>query len=314
MTRMRRLSWSLVATTAAVVLLVTPQAQADHLPGVGHDNNVPAGFGTGLLCNVADTCLLSYNSNNSYAAVGVVGKHTSFTGGGGPAPYSAGVLGETNSQGSSAVGVFGRVAVGGQPGVDSAGVRGENSGIYATAAGVAGYNSGAGYGVRAFSELGTAVRAETNGSSNSASGVYASSYAASTTGVSAYSTYGTGLKTESLFGTALQVNGKATVTGPATFQSPATFQRQATFQNGVAVNGKSTWSRSGVLTLASPADSVTKSGVSLGTGSYVLATMQTDTPGVFVTSAVPNPAASTITINFNATAPAGTKVAWFVVN
>jgi hypothetical protein len=48
--------------------------------------------------------------------------------------------------------------------------------------------------------------------------------------------------------------------------------------------------------------------------SYVLATLQTNTVGLFIQGAVPNPAGSSITIYFSKTAPIGTRVAWFVVN
>jgi hypothetical protein len=83
---------------------------------------------------------------------------------------------------------------------------------------------------------------------------------------------------------------------------------------GLRVGGKAGFSRSGVLTLGGSAASITKSGVPLTSASYVLATLQTNTTGLFIQGAVPNPAGSSITIYFSKTAPAGTKVAWFVVN
>jgi hypothetical protein len=53
--------------------------------------------------------------------------------------------------------------------------------------------------------------------------------------------------------------------------------------------------------------------------SLVLALLQTATPGVFVTSAVPHASTSTVTIHLNKapgtrTHRATAKVAWFVVN
>jgi len=53
--------------------------------------------------------------------------------------------------------------------------------------------------------------------------------------------------------------------------------------------------------------------------SLVLDLLQTATPGVFVTSAVPRASASTVTIHLNKapgtrTHPATAKVAWFVMN
>jgi hypothetical protein len=62
------------------------------------------------------------------------------------------------------------------------------------------------------------------------------------------------------------------------------------------------------------ASSITKTGVPLTGASAVLATLQTNTSGLYIQGAVPNPAASTITIYFSKTAPIGTRVAWFVVN
>jgi hypothetical protein len=57
-----------------------------------------------------------------------------------------------------------------------------------------------------------------------------------------------------------------------------------------------------------------KNGVPLTSASYVLASLQSKTAGLFIQGAVPNPGASSITIYFSKTAPAGTRVAWFVVN
>jgi len=251
---------------------------------------------------VADGCLISENGNNAYNATGVIGRHTSFNGGGGPAPFSAGVFGETNSQASSAAGVYGRVANGGQPGVQSAGVRGDNSGIYGSAAGVLGWNYGSGLGISGYSEYGSGVLGYSNSTGNGSFGVAGTSNAANTIGVSGSSDNGIGVQASAGSGTALQVNGRARFTG------------QPTFQNGIAVTGRANFSRSGVLTAPGGTTSVVKSGISVSSTAYVLATIQTNTPGVNVRAAVPNPAASTITIYFDATAPAGTKVAWFVVN
>jgi hypothetical protein len=96
-------------------------------------------------------------------------------------------------------------------------------------------------------------------------------------------------------GTAFKADGKSTFSGQATFQGKATFARSAVLDAG----GKS---------------KLVKTGVSLSSTSYVLATLQTNAPGVYVRAAVPDPAAGTITIYLNANAPAGAKVAWFVVN
>lgn len=91
-------------------------------------------------------------------------------------------------------------------------------------------------------------------------------------------------------GTALKVSGKSSFTGATSF------------------------SRSGVLTAPGGTNHVQKTGIALTSSSYVLATLQTNTPGVWVRAAVPDTASNTITVYFNTNAPAGAKVAWFVVN
>jgi hypothetical protein len=303
---------SLVATAAALAVLAIPQAQANHIEtaggGLGHDNTIPSGFGTSTTCvATGDGCLIVVNQlsgSGSSSGVGLRGVHSAFNGGN-SAPFAAGVFGDNNSQDASAVGVYGRVASGGQPGSGSAGVRGDNGGVgqsNADTAGVYGYNNSVGYGVRGLSEYGDGLYAKTNSTISGTSGVYGVGNAPNTTGVAGSSDSGTGVQASSSSGTALQVNGRSRFTG------------QATFQNGVAVTGKATFSRSGLLTAPGGTSSLVKTGISLSASSYVLATMQTNTPGVSVQSAVPNPAASTITIHLNTTAPAGTKVAWFVVN
>jgi len=115
-------------------------------------------------------------------------------------------------------------------------------------------------------------------------------------------------------GYALKSDGRSLFAGPATFNQTVTVGGQTTLKNGVAVSGKASFSRGGVITLSSGAALTTKTGITLTASSYVLATLQTDTPGLSIRSAVPSTGASTITIHFNQTAPAGTKVAWFVVN
>jgi hypothetical protein len=85
--------------------------------------------------------------------------------------------------------------------------------------------------------------------------------------------------------------------------------------NGAAltVQGIASFTRSGVKTLSAAASSVTvQVPGGLTAASHVLATLQTHTGTVAVQAAVPNASNGTVIIYFNAIAPIGTKVAWFV--
>jgi hypothetical protein len=85
--------------------------------------------------------------------------------------------------------------------------------------------------------------------------------------------------------------------------------------NGAAlsVQGVASFARSGAVTLAGRASSVTVAVPGgLTVASHVLATMQTNTGAIGVRAAVPNPATGKVTIYLTATAPKGTKIAWFV--
>jgi len=80
------------------------------------------------------------------------------------------------------------------------------------------------------------------------------------------------------------------------------------------VEGRTAFSRSGVLTVAKGRSSATKTGLApLTAKSYVLATLQQYRSGLSIAAAVPNVAAGSITIYLNKAAPSATKVAWFVL-
>lgn len=115
------------------------------------------------------------------------------------------------------------------------------------------------------------------------------------TGVLGRSDSNTGVKGESNTGTAVA----AVANGPG---------------DALAVVGRATFSRSGVLAI--PAGSA--SGVvmvdGLVPGSLALAMLQTSTADCFVRAAVPEPAVGRITVELNVAAPADLKVGWFVVN
>ncbi len=84
---------------------------------------------------------------------------------------------------------------------------------------------------------------------------------------------------------------------------------------GLDVVGPAQFLLSGLASIAAGAKSVTVTGVSLRSGSLVLATVQNNA-GASVENAIPNVAHSKITINLNKAVPAGktASVAWFVVN
>ncbi len=83
------------------------------------------------------------------------------------------------------------------------------------------------------------------------------------------------------------------------------------------VNGRAVFERSGTVAITGPASSATVTPpAGLTSAALVLALLQNAVPGVWVASAVPDPAAGTVTLNLNV-APAGGQtahVAWFVVN
>jgi len=86
------------------------------------------------------------------------------------------------------------------------------------------------------------------------------------------------------------------------------------------VAGPAVFSRSGEVTIMFPAAAATIAVAGgLSAHALVLALLQSATPGVFVVSAVPNPATGTVTISLNKTPgtpvnPQTAMVAWFVVN
>ena len=84
----------------------------------------------------------------------------------------------------------------------------------------------------------------------------------------------------------------------------------------LSVRGTGRFSRSGIVTIASPATSATITVPGgLSHSSVVLALLQNNLSGVYVASAVPNVTAGTA-INLNQAAPVGGRavVGWFVVH
>ena len=83
----------------------------------------------------------------------------------------------------------------------------------------------------------------------------------------------------------------------------------------LVVLGRNSFSRSGVATVTAGHSSVNVDGIlGLGATSMVLATIQTNRPGVFIQAAVPIAASNRITIYLNRTVLLATKVAYFILN
>jgi hypothetical protein len=81
----------------------------------------------------------------------------------------------------------------------------------------------------------------------------------------------------------------------------------------LAVAGKATFSRSGVLTIPKNAQYAKVTDVALTTASFVIATLVQYRSGVWVSAAVPNVAADSITIYLNKKATLATKVGWIAL-
>jgi hypothetical protein len=81
----------------------------------------------------------------------------------------------------------------------------------------------------------------------------------------------------------------------------------------LAVNGRASFSLSGVVSIKSGKSSITVL-APLTASSFVLATLQTFKSGFWVAAAVPDLAHGTFTIYLNKAATAKLKVAWFIVN
>jgi hypothetical protein len=85
----------------------------------------------------------------------------------------------------------------------------------------------------------------------------------------------------------------------------------------LAVSGTATFNRAGLITITAPAASVAADVPGpLTAGSLVLALLHTVAPGIWVTAAVPDPAAGQVKIYLNTAPsnPATVQVAWFVIN
>jgi hypothetical protein len=190
-------------------------------------------------------------------------------------------------------GVFGR-----SPNPNASGVYGESTGGGfgvagrtggANRPGVLGDNTGPGTGVQGRSNGGEGVfgAGATNGvhgetSNPGASGVYGENKSTGF-GVAGRANSGTGVLADSSGGTALQVNGKAS------------------------------FSRSGMVSVAPGATSASVAGVSLTAASLVFATLQTNV-GVHIQGVVSNPSGNSFEVFLSSAALVPVPVAWLVLN
>lgn len=81
----------------------------------------------------------------------------------------------------------------------------------------------------------------------------------------------------------------------------------------LAVSGKATFSRSGVITIPKNAQNAKVPDVALTSSSFIIATLNQYRSGVWIAAAIPNVASDSITIYLNKKATLATKVAWFVL-
>jgi hypothetical protein len=252
------------------------------------------------------------------AAAGIVGNGGGRSGGNsGP-----GVLG-TGGTGSESTDGIGVVGIGGGS-TDGVGVQAAGSG---TAPGLAAYGGpSGGIGIVA---NGVGSAAGVSASTNSGDGVYGSSGTGSgvhgVSGGAAAAVLGVNDSTGSN-SVGVQGNGQGKgvlgyggqgVYGLAMSGGTGVVASGALDGSGMALDaiGPCQFSLSGLVSIPAGAKLAAVSGVSLRSGSLILATVQNNA-GVFVAYALPNVSQSKITINLNKVVPIGktAKVAWFVVN
>jgi hypothetical protein len=168
--------------------------------------------------------------------------------------------------------------------------------------------SGGTYGVYGFSGIGTGVFGLTTGA-GTANGVWGQATDYGGSGVYGLND-GTGY---GVAGRATNVNGGTGVLGDAP-NSASGIGVEADSATGTAlhVQGKATFSRSGIVTIQAGNDSRTVTLAGVTTASMILATSQQN-KGVYVKAAVPGTGSFTIRLTGNAPT-GGLKVAYFVLN
>jgi hypothetical protein len=199
------------------------------------------------------------------------------------------------------------------------GVKGQTGGF---GDGVFGNNAGPGAGVSGASNSGDGVIGQgsvgVEGFSNFSSGqaeIVAGVFGRDTssgTGVYGFSGSGTGVYGET------PGPGKAGVQGTAIGASSIGVQATNGGHAGATAlkaSGKTSFSRSGTLTVSAGTSSATKSPISLGSGSLVLTTIQGNQPGVYVQGVTKVTGTSgSFTIHLSKNTSGSLPVAWFVIN
>jgi hypothetical protein len=128
-------------------------------------------------------------------------------------------------------------------------------------------------------------------------------------------TSGVGVGVSGSSGGQAGVAGANTGAGPGVYGSA--FSGIGVLASGataLSVQGPAVFSRSGVLTVHGGRSSAVQTVIQLSAATLVLATIQDDVEGVWVRSAVPDPAGHKFTIHLNKAAPTRVRVAWFLVN
>jgi hypothetical protein len=193
------------------------------------------------------------------------------------------------------------------------GVHGQSS----TGPGVFGETS-SGIGVDAFSDTGNGLEAD----SNESTGALLQSHSQSGAGaeVEIHNTSnGRGALEATTDGTGPAVHGVATsgsgVEGFSTSGAAVRGHAQSASATAIKAEGKTTFSRSGKLTISAGSSQATKSAINLTTASLVLTTIQGNQAGVYVQGGTKVTGTSgSFTIHLNKNATANLSVAWFVVN
>jgi hypothetical protein len=284
----------------------------------------PGGIGAGSLGVYGQGGVVGVEGNGLGPGVGVFGlggplNGPGVTGSGNANGNGDGVQGSGSGTGD---GVFGQGGPQGSILNDSgAGVKGHGGGSGPGVSALGGPDNGNGVHGSAFGS-GTGVSGV--GGTNGGTGVYGNG------GTNSAPNNGVGVIGAGGNGNGVGVWGLAQGTGAGVlgtgFHGPAVHGR-ADFADAIGVlaentaggiafkaTGTASFSRSGVLTVAPRASTVTKTGVTLTAGSLILATLQQNRAGVFVQAAVPDVSRSSFTIHLNKPVPAATNVAWFVVN
>jgi hypothetical protein len=172
-------------------------------------------------------------------------------------------------------------------------------------------SKGSGTGVEGDSSSGTGV----SGSSGSGYGVLGNSDSTVQAGVRANNTgSGPALYAQSQSGRGVEGHSGSGVgvLAVADGNPPATALKT---QGASSFNGKTSFSRSGKITVSAGTSSATKTGVNLTSTSLVLATIQANQSGIYVQGVTQVAGTSgSFTIHLNKNTPVNLPVAWFIVN